>query len=285
MLKSFTVFSSCTFETGFLTYQNVCMKSSLTEELRNWRTRCDFQPVRESMEYCNMEKACSFSSRVQIPGERQVKSLLPYVFLDACNNCQEPLKGYLWNFEVMYDKPVRTAITYTLTYSRTIILTYVELPPLRGIHLPLAEVLFIDRLFILYVRFCCDSFTCHHRGHHYYHYRRRRNFDDHYHVALTIGAQFFQKVFEAISQFFNGFESHKVFQPKWLIVLFCVLFVCKGVLYYCHRVSTQLQLTNISISIRRATMVTWRNFHYWGLGATVQNLVASVIWHPGFVYP
>ena len=26
------------------------------------------------------------------------------------------------------------------------------------------------------------------------------------------------------------------------IVLFCVLFVCKCVLYYCHRVTTQLQL-------------------------------------------
>ena len=33
------------------------------------------------------------------------------------------------------------------------------------------------------------------------------------------------------------------------IVLFCVFFVCKRVLYYCHRVSTQLQLTNISYHI------------------------------------
>jgi len=30
------------------------------------------------------------------------------------------------------------------------------------------------------------------------------------------------------------------------IVLFYLLFVCKCVLYYCHQVSTQLLLTNIS---------------------------------------
>ena len=33
------------------------------------------------------------------------------------------------------------------------------------------------------------------------------------------------------------------------IVLFCVLFVCKCVLYYCHRLSTQLKLTNIPYHI------------------------------------
>jgi hypothetical protein len=35
------------------------------------------------------------------------------------------------------------------------------------------------------------------------------------------------------------------------IVLFSVLFVCKCVLYNCHRVATQLQLTNISYVIGR----------------------------------
>ena len=40
-----------------------------------------------------------------------------------------------------------------------------------------------------------------------------------------------------------------VFVLFCVLVLFCALFVCKGILYYCHRVSTQLHLTNISYII------------------------------------
>ena len=37
-----------------------------------------------------------------------------------------------------------------------------------------------------------------------------------------------------------------LFYVLFVFVLFYVLFVCKCVLYYCHRLSTQLQLPNIS---------------------------------------
>jgi hypothetical protein len=38
-------------------------------------------------------------------------------------------------------------------------------------------------------------------------------------------------------------------------VSFSVLFVCKCVLYYCHRVATQLQLTNISYRSKHFTLL------------------------------
>jgi len=46
------------------------------------------------------------------------------------------------------------------------------------------------------------------------------------------------------------------------IVLFYVLFVCKCVLYYYHRVSTQLQLTNISYQNKETPDFTFQNFGF-----------------------
>ena len=65
--------------------------------------------------------------------------------------------------------------------------------------------------------------------------------------------RFFRAFFSVVWQM-PGYNSQKRDTARTLlkwIVLFCVLFVCKCVLYYCHRVATQLQLTNISISINK----------------------------------
>jgi hypothetical protein len=47
-----------------------------------------------------------------------------------------------------------------------------------------------------------------------------------------------------------------------LIVTFCVLFACKCVLNYCHRLATQLQLTNISISINNCILENAILYHF-----------------------
>ena len=66
--------------------------------------------------------------------------------------------------------------------------------------------------------------------------------------SSQLGYNFWAVISSLILVDHSGFESHKAFQPKLLIVLFCVLFVCECILYCCHRVSIELFLTNISIS-------------------------------------
>ena len=66
-----------------------------------------------------------------------------------------------------------------------------------------------------------------------------------------------------------------------LIVLFYVLFVCKCVLYYCHRATTQLQLSNISYHIRykeELYKVTSLQIIWWKLNLARQFLVHRWPW-------
>jgi hypothetical protein len=52
--------------------------------------------------------------------------------------------------------------------------------------------------------------------------------------------------------------ANKVVLFLLLIVLFYVLFVCKCVLYYCHRVSTQLQLNISKVAMSSKNIYTRR---------------------------
>jgi hypothetical protein len=53
-----------------------------------------------------------------------------------------------------------------------------------------------------------------------------------------------------------------------LFVLFYILFVCKCVLYHCHQVTTQLQLTNISYPFIS---------YMWGFRKTMKYINLSII--------
>ena len=86
-------------------------------------------------------------------------------------------------------------------------------------------------LIVMYLLFCI---FCFHRSN--------------WHPSATL-TDFFSRAFSSVVRLMPGYNSQRRGMahtlPK-LIGLFYVLFVCKCVLYYCHLVSTQLQLTNIS---------------------------------------
>jgi len=79
---------------------------------------------------------------------------------------------------------------------------------------------------------------------------------------LRLSWRRFFRVFSSVVRLMPGYNSQRRGTARTLpkiFVLFCVLFLCKCVLYYWHRVTTQLQLTNISYN------VMWHSKHNQGL--------------------
>jgi hypothetical protein len=87
----------------------------------------------------------------------------------------------------------------------------------------------------------------------------------------------FFRAFSSVVRQMPGYNSQRrdtVRTLPKLIVLFCVFFACKCVLYYCHWVATQLQLTNICIYIYLTFRTTENIFSCPGNGVMVPGLRA-----------
>jgi len=86
----------------------------------------------------------------------------------------------------------------------------------------------------------------------------------------------FFRAFSSVVRQMPGYNSQRrgtARTPPHLIVLFCVLFVCKYVQYshYSHRVSTQLQLTNMSKHVNSYLKARGRITIYTQLYLTCKN--------------
>jgi len=90
------------------------------------------------------------------------------------------------------------------------------------------------------------------------------------------GLKFFRAFFSVVRQTQGKTRKHwarpALFQISCFFVFLYVLFVCKYVLYYCHRVSTQLQITNIPYDILCPPVCGCYTF--WG---RVQKLTARAL--------
>jgi hypothetical protein len=111
-----------------------------------------------------------------------------------------------------------------------------------GIHYTKSNVfllLFMYFYCYIYVLFLCAfCMFCFHRA------------KQHSSATLTEGFRAFSSLVRQMPRYNSQIQGMANTLPK-LIVLFYVLFVCKCVLYHRHRMSTQLQLANISISIMK----------------------------------